>query len=150
LGNPQRILIASTGKAFEREVLDRAIALARKRGAKVSVLQIMRIWGTGLGLPHPGLKPNKAEQDFAIQTLNEALEYVAKRNIPISGQQIIGTRSPSKVILREAARLGIGTIIMGAPPKARRADFGWHNEAHRVARKAQAEVILVVREPAKA
>jgi nucleotide-binding universal stress UspA family protein len=150
VGNPQRIMVASTGKAFERDVLDRAIELARKRGAKISVLQIMRIWGTGLGIPHPGLRPNKRERDFAIDTLNDALEYVAKRKIPISGQQIVGTRSPAKVILREAARLGVGTIVMGAPAKRRRTDWRWHNEPYRVARKAQAEVVLVVREPVKA
>jgi nucleotide-binding universal stress UspA family protein len=150
LGNPQRILVASTGKAFERDVLDRAIELARKRGAKISVLQTMRVWGTGLGLQHPGLKPNKRERDFAIDTLNDALEYVARRNIPISGQQIIGTRSPAKVIAREAARLGIGTIVMGAPANRRRGDWRWHNEPYRVARKAQAEVVLVVGESVKA
>lgn len=149
MGNPQRILIASTGRAFEREVLDRAVDLARKRGAKVSVLQIMRIWGTGLGLPHPGLKPNKAEQDLAIRTLNDALEYVAKRNVPISGQQIIGTRNPAKVILREAGRLGVGTIVMGAPAKRRLGDWAWHNEAYRVAKKAQIEVVLVIPELVK-
>jgi nucleotide-binding universal stress UspA family protein len=144
LGNPQRILIASTGSAFDRAVLDRAVEMARKRNAKVSVLQIMRIWGTGLGLPHPALKPNKGERQHAIETLNDALEYVAKRKIPISGQQIIGTRSPAKVILREAARIGAGTIVMGAPARARRGDWGWQNEAHRVARKAPIEVVLVV------
>jgi nucleotide-binding universal stress UspA family protein len=150
VGNPQRILIASTGRKFERAVLDRAIEMARKRNAKVSVLQIMRIWGTGLGLPHPALKPNKAEQEHAIETLNDALEYVAKRKIPISGQQIIGTRNPAKVILREAERLGVGAIVMGAPAKARRGDWGWQNEAHRVAKKAPIEVILVTPEPVKA
>ncbi len=88
-GVRRRPLIASTGRAFERagagSCPGRAGAQTQRQG--LSVLQIMRIWGTGLGLPHPGLKPNKAEQDRAIETLNDALEYVAKRKIPISGQQ---------------------------------------------------------------
>ena len=57
-----RILLAGSGGPFAPEVLDEAVRLAEERDAKVSVLQVLRVWGTSLGLAHPALKPNAREQ----------------------------------------------------------------------------------------
>jgi nucleotide-binding universal stress UspA family protein len=138
-----RILLAGGGGPFLPEVLDETVRLADERNAKVAVLQLLRVWGTGLGLAHPGLRPNRQEQQAAIDTLDRALEHLAAHDVPIAEQLIIGTRNPAKTILRHIDRTGTGLVVMGAPAKRRMGDWNWGNEPYRVARKADVEVVLV-------
>jgi nucleotide-binding universal stress UspA family protein len=138
-----RILLAGGGGPFAPEVLDEAVRLAEERHAKVAVLQLLRVWGTGLGLPHPGLRPNRQEQQAAIDTLDEALAHLAAHDIPVAEQLIIGTRHPAQAILRHIQRTGTGLVVMGAPAKRRMGDWNWGNEPYRVAKKAPVEVVLV-------
>jgi nucleotide-binding universal stress UspA family protein len=138
-----RILLAGGGGPFPPEVLEETVRLAEERNGKVAVLQLLRVWGTGLGLPHPALRPNKGEQDAAVDTLDEALDYLAAHDVPTAGQMIIGTRNPAKAILRHIDRTASSLVVMGAPAKRRRGDWNWGNEPYRVARKASVEVVLI-------
>lgn len=57
-----RILVASPlGEPFDVRVLDRAFQLVDRRRALVHVLSVARVWGTALGLQHPGLYPSRRE-----------------------------------------------------------------------------------------
>jgi nucleotide-binding universal stress UspA family protein len=138
-----RILLAGVGGPFTPEVLDEAVRLADERQAKVEVLQLLRVWGTGLGLPHPALRPNKQEQQAAVDQLNDALDHLERHDVPIAGQLVIGTRHPAKAILRHVDRTASSIVVMAAPARRRRGDWNWANEAYRVARKAPVEVVLV-------
>jgi nucleotide-binding universal stress UspA family protein len=138
-----RILLAGSGGPFAPEVLDEAVRLAEERDAKVSVLQVLRVWGTGLGLPHPALKPNRQEQQAALDTVSAALDHLEAHDVPVSGQMIIGTRHPARTILRHIDRTGMHLVVMGAPAKRGLGDWNWSNEPYRVARKARVEVVLV-------
>jgi len=138
-----RILLAGSGGPFATEVLDEAVRLAGERDAKVSVLQVLRVWGTGLGLPHPALKPNASEQQAALDTVSAALDHLEAHDVPVSGQLIIGTRHPARSILRHIDRTGMHMVVMGAPAKRRLGDWSWANEPYRVARRARVPVVLV-------
>ena len=112
-------------------------------GAKVGVLQLLRVWGTGLGLPHPALKPNRQEQQAALDTVDAAIAHLEAHDVPLAGRLIIGTRNPAKAILLHVERTAANVVVMEAPAKRRRGDWNWANEAYRVARKAPVEVVLV-------
>ena len=138
-----RILLAGSGGPFATEVLDEAVRLAEEQDAKISVLQVLRVWGTGLGLPHPALKPNASEQQAALDTVSAALDHLEAHDVPVSGQLIIGTRHPARSILRHIDRTGMHMVVMGAPAKRRLGDWSWANEPYRVARRARVPVVLV-------
>jgi nucleotide-binding universal stress UspA family protein len=108
----------------------------------VHVLLITRIWGTGMGLPHPGLLPNKKEMAEARDKVDRAIRALEKHGLDVDGQ-VIGTRKPAKVILREADRMGVSAIVMGADLKKRIGDWRWSNEPYRVEAKARVPVVLV-------
>jgi hypothetical protein len=109
------ILLASTGKAFNPEVVERAIALAGSPRAFVHVMSIARIWGTALGIQHPGLLPTKREWQEQLEIVGSAVRTVKRAGLDSRGG-VIGTRNPSKVIARQAARLGCSTIVIGWQP----------------------------------
>jgi K+-sensing histidine kinase KdpD len=58
---PRRVLLATPARPIGPEVLARTIEIATPEHAKITVLGIARIYGTSLGLPHPGLQPTKPE-----------------------------------------------------------------------------------------
>ena len=79
-----RILLAGSGGPFAPEVLDEAVRLAEERDAKVSVLQVLRVWGTSLGLAHPALKPNAREQRAALDTVGAALDHLEAHDVQVA------------------------------------------------------------------
>src|SRR5579864_4758220 len=97
------ILLASTGKPFDRSVIDEAVTVARTPRSFVHVLSIARIWGTGLGIQHPGLYPTKREWQEQLDVVGSAVRSLKKAGLDARGG-VIATRNASKVIAREAAR----------------------------------------------
>lgn len=142
-GALRRVLLAGTGGAFSAEALDRAAAIAAAEDGAVSVLQLLRVWGSGLGLPHPGLRPNAVERERGRQALDEAVAGLEARGARVSGWLVVPTRNPTRAVLRRVEELGAGQVVMDAPPRAGRSDLRWSNEPHRVARRAPAHVHLV-------
>lgn len=143
-GSVRRVLLASEGRRFGDDVIDLAARLVGGRGAKVRVLTIARMWGTGLGLPHPGLRPNKREMAEHEDNVARAIRRLKSAGVTADGH-IIATRKPSKSIIAEVERLGCGAVVMGADP--RRAwfvgDFQWSQEPYRVRRRAAVPTLLV-------
>jgi hypothetical protein len=109
------ILLASTGKAFAPEVVEHAIAAARDPRSFVHVISIARIWGTALGLQHPGLFPTKLEWKAQLEIVGNAVRTVKKAGLDSRGG-VIASRNPSKVIAREGHRLGCSAIVIGWQP----------------------------------
>ena len=58
---PRRVLLASPALPFTAELIERARELATPEHAKITVLGVAKVFGTSLGLPHPGLQPNRPE-----------------------------------------------------------------------------------------
>ena len=139
------VLLASEGRKISPQAVALAARLARRAGAEVHVLSIARIWGSALGLPHPGLKPNKHELQAQHDLVAEAVAGLKRKGVAADGQ-IIGTRSAAKRIVGEARRRGAGAIVMSADPPKHwlLADMMWSQEPYRVRRLAEVPVYTVV------
>lgn len=136
------VLVVSMGGPFADAVVDRAIELARPTGARVSVLHMLRIWGTGLGLPHPSLRPNPQEVRAGAEAVAAAEARVRAAGLPISGAKQLTTRKPAKIIAHEARWIGADVIVLPRP-QGRASRLGWDGEALRLPRKAHCPVVLV-------
>jgi nucleotide-binding universal stress UspA family protein len=144
----QAILLASEGRKFPRPAVELAARMAKRAGAPVHVLSIARIWGSALGLPHPGLRPNKREWQAQHAIVAEAIDVLKRRGVEATGQ-VLGTRGPAKQIVAVARRRGCDAIVMAAEPQRHWviADFLWSQEPYRVRRRAEIPVHLVIEAP---
>ena len=109
------ILLASTGAAFDRGVVAHAAKVARGQHSFVHVISIARIWGTGLGIQHPGLYPTKREWQQQLEVVGAAVRQLKGAGLESRGG-VIATRNASKIIAREAARLQCSAIVIGWRP----------------------------------
>jgi hypothetical protein len=109
------ILLASTGKAFDPEVIEHAIRVAKSPSSFVHVISIARIWGVALGIQHPGLYPSKLEWKEQLEIVGKAVRTLKRAGLDTRGG-VIASRNASKVIAREAGRLGCSTIVIGWRP----------------------------------
>jgi nucleotide-binding universal stress UspA family protein len=137
------ILLASEGRPISEAALDLAAQLAAQGGGRVHVFSVARVWGSGLGLPNPGLLPNKGEWDTQREIVATAIDALKRRGVEATGH-VLATRKATKRIVSEAERLGCGAIVMGADPPRNRvlADLMWSQEPYRVRRRAAVPVYL--------
>ena len=138
-----RVLLASEGRPISPAALELAATLAAQGGGKVHVFSVARVWGSGLGLPNPGLLPNRGEWDVQREIVGSAVEALKRRGLDATGH-VLATRKATKRIVGEAARLGCGAIVMGADPPRNRfvADLMWSQEPYRVQRRSEIPVYL--------
>jgi nucleotide-binding universal stress UspA family protein len=140
------ILLASAGDAFDQAVIDEAIAAAREPRSFVHVLSIARIWGTALGIQHPGLFPSKREWQQQLEIVGGAVRKLNRAGLEARGG-VIASRNSSKVIAREAARLGCRGIVIGARPLSWWMEALLQNEARWVRWRSRVPVLPVPYEP---
>jgi nucleotide-binding universal stress UspA family protein len=139
----ERLMVASEGREISWAVLQQAFELARPRGAKVRVISIARVWGTGMGFPNPGLLPTRREWDAQRLIVRRAVEALEKAGFAASGH-VIGTRKAAKRILGEATAFRAEAIVMGCDhQRTLVGDFIWSQEPYRVRRRAKVPVYLV-------
>lgn len=136
------LLLASTGKPFKPGVVDHAIELARKPRSFVHVISIARIWGTGLGIQHPGLFPSKKEWQEQLEIVGNAVRDLKHAGLGARGG-VIATRNASKVIAREAKRLGCRTIVVGWTPPPWWMAYLLQDEVWWLQRRSKVPVIVV-------
>jgi nucleotide-binding universal stress UspA family protein len=141
---PERLLLASEGREIPARAVEFAARLARQGGGAVHVFSIARVWGTGLGLPNPGLLPTKREWDEQRAIVERAVTALRQAGVEAQGH-VLATRKATKRIVGEAERLGCAAIVMAADPPRNRfaADFLWSQEPQRVRRRAGLPVYLV-------
>ncbi len=139
------ILLASEGRPFAPKTIDYVAQMAKSAGAFVHILSILRVWGTSLGFPMPGLMPSKREWDECRSRLAGAIEIMERRGVQVRAHAL-ATRKCRKRILAEAERLGCNVIVMAADPPRHWliSDFLWNQEPYRVRRRAKIPVYLVV------
>jgi nucleotide-binding universal stress UspA family protein len=139
----ERILLASEGRPIPESALELAAQLAAQGGGRVHVFSVARVWGTGLGLPNPGLLPNKREWDEQREIVRLAVEALQRRGVDATGH-VLATRKATKRIISEAVRLDCGAIVMGADAPRNRllADLMWSQEPYRVRRRAALPVYI--------
>lgn len=138
------VLLASEGRPFGDDAIRRAAQLAGRHGGKVRVLALARVWGTALGFPHPGLRPNRRELERHQDDVAGAIRRLRRAGVEADGH-IVVTRRATKSILAEAHRVGCREIVMGADPprNALLGDFMWSQEPQRVSRRAPVPVHVV-------
>jgi nucleotide-binding universal stress UspA family protein len=139
-----KVLLASEGRRISEDAVALAAALARRGGGVVHVFSVARVWGTSLGLPNPGLLPNKREWDEQRNVVDAAVKALERRGVRARGH-VLATRKATKRIVGEANRLGCEAIVMsGDPPRNRLlADLMWSQEPYRVRRRARVPVYVV-------
>jgi hypothetical protein len=142
------ILLASTGKPFEREVVDHAIAMAGSPASFVHVMSIARIWGTSLGIQHPGLFPSKREWKEQLEIVGNAVRSLKNAGLDARGG-VIATRNPSKVIAREASRLGCSAIVVGWQPLPWWMTYLLQDEVWWLYRRSKVRVVAVPHTPVR-
>jgi nucleotide-binding universal stress UspA family protein len=140
----KRILLASEGRRIPQEAVDFAARLAKSAGASVHVLSIARVYGTSLGLPHPGLLPRKREWDEQRELVTAAVRALKKQGLKAQGSAV-GTRAATKHILKTAQDYYCEAIVMAADPPRNWliADFMWSQEPYRVRRRSRLPVYIV-------
>ena len=109
-----RILLASEGRVIPPGAVEAAARLAKQSSAPVRVFSVARIWGSGLGLPMPGLLPSKREWDQQRELVLDAVRTLRKQGLEADGH-VLATRKATKRIVSEAERLGCD-VIVGASP----------------------------------
>jgi hypothetical protein len=135
-------MLASPGAAFDRSVVEEAIAAAQEPRSFVHVLSIARIWGTALGIQHPGLFPSKREWQQQLEIVGNAVRIIKRSGLDARGG-VIASRHPSKVIAREAKRLGCRGIVIGSPPVSWWMGLLLQDEAWWVQRRSSVPVLAV-------
>jgi nucleotide-binding universal stress UspA family protein len=140
----ERVLLASEGRAITPAAIELATRLVRRSGGTVHVFCVVRVWGTSLGLPNPGLMPTKGEWDAQRAVVVRAVETLERQGVDAKGH-VLATRKATKRIVGEAVRLDCGAIVMAADPPRNRllADLMWSQEPQRVRRRAEIPVYLV-------
>jgi len=139
-----RILLASEGREIPKRAIDAAAKIARDDGRSVHVFSIARVWGSGLGLPNPGLLPTKQEWDEQRAIVARAVRALERAGVEARGH-VLATRKATKRIVGEAERLECEAIVMAADPPRNRflGDLFWSQEPYRVRRRARMPVYLV-------
>ena len=112
----ENVLLASAGKPIPAAAVERVVELATRSGSRpaVHVVSVARIWGTALGLQHPGLYPTKREWAEQRDIVEAAVRALKRRGFEARGH-VVGSRSPSRVIAKEARRAGCQAIVFGSP-----------------------------------
>jgi len=117
----RRVVLASVGPPIPGEMIDRLVAVAAEvRGGDeqplpvVHVVSIARIWGTSLGLPNPGLYPNRIEIEEQRRIVDTASAALVRRGYVVKSR-ILSARRPARVIARYAESIGAKAIVVGDP-----------------------------------
>jgi nucleotide-binding universal stress UspA family protein len=135
-------LLASWGERFDRSVVDHATTVARGTESFVHVLSIARIWGTGLGIQHPGLFPTKREWQDQLEIVGDAVRALRRAGLEAKGG-VIASRNPSKVITRQAGRFGCSAIVVGSRPVPWWMSYLLQDEVWWIVRRSSIPVIPV-------
>jgi hypothetical protein len=144
-----QVLLASEGRPIPTSAVDAAARLVHD-GGHVEVFAIVRVWGTSLGLPNPGLLPTRGEWAATREIVGDAVQALRRRGVDASGH-VVATRKATKRIVGEADRLGCEAIVMAADRPRNRfvADLMWSQEPYRVRRRSRVPVHLVTGQEAE-
>ena len=115
---PKRVLLATINRTPVRpEVLDVVIALATPEQAAITVISVARIFGTSLGLPHPGLQPTTKELAENRTVAQDAADALSARGFDVR-VAISKSRNAPKMIAKWATAKRFHAVVVAAPEKA--------------------------------
>ena len=108
--------MASPGLEFSDEAVAAAVAAAG--GEPIRVLSIAKIYGTALGIQHPGLLPSKREVKVQEDIVADAVERIKRAGGKVEGE-IVATRDVGKTFVRAAVRYSVRSVVL-VPPEGSR------------------------------
>jgi K+-sensing histidine kinase KdpD len=116
---PKRILLVSIGGApFPAVVIRRVVDLATPAHAKITVLGIARVYGTSLGLPHPGLKPTMGEWEEQRNVVNYAADLLRSRGFEVRVAAAKSRNAP-KMIAKWGKARHFHAIVLADPERSK-------------------------------
>ena len=86
--------------------------------AKITVISIAKVWGTSLGIPHPGLQPTPREREEQRKIVNHAAKVLKQRGFEVR-VQVVRTRNPAKMIARWAQAKHMHAVVLADPERPR-------------------------------
>jgi K+-sensing histidine kinase KdpD len=143
---PRRLLLASAGEPFSRDVIARAIELAAPEHAKITVLAIARVFGTSLGFPNPGLQPNRIEIEERKKIAEDAAKILRAEGFEVR-VAMSKARNMPKMIARWANAKNFQAIVVADPERPAWRRFVEGDLAHEIERRC-AVPVHAVRVPA--
>lgn len=138
------ILVASTGEVIDQRVVEAAVDLAHRLDTRpvIHVLSIAHIFGTALGLQHPGLYPTRKEWRAQADLVADAVKALERRGFTAKGR-VVGSRHAAKTIAKVAAAEGCLAIVIASRPMPAWRRFLLQDEAANLSRKSAVPVHLV-------
>jgi nucleotide-binding universal stress UspA family protein len=140
--SPSAILLATVGEPFDKAVIDRAVALAGKSRPVIHVMSIARMWGTALGLQHPGLRPSKQEWRTQAELVADVVKQLERKGFTAKGR-VVATRNPAKAIAGEAIATKAEVVVIGRHRPTFWSRLQRRDETGRVARRTRVPVDIV-------
>lgn len=135
------VLLASITQRFPEAAIKEAIDCASDTTG-VYVVSAARIYGTALGMPHPGLYPNKQERAAHKTAVATAVRTCEQTGIAASGE-VMATRHPARMLARRARQHGCSAIVISAGDRPRLTMINWSGEPYRLPKKTELPVQLI-------
>jgi len=110
------VLIASTGDPVPAKTVRQALRLSQ--GKPVAVVSIVRIYGSSLGLPNPGLLPTQKEMTTQRDQVAKVVAALERGGAEGWGQ-VAATRRPGRTIARVAEARGARHVLVVTPDAAK-------------------------------
>lgn len=105
------MLLASDGTPFTRDVIDRVVEIAGPERATITVVVVARVYGTSLGLPHPGLQPMPHELAQARALADGAAEDLRAHGFDVR-VAMSKSRNANKMIARWAQARNFHAVVV--------------------------------------
>lgn len=115
---PKRILLVTVARPPEPELVKRTRELAGPEHAKITVLGVAKIYGTSLGLPHPGLQPNRVEWQILRDGVEEAADELRVHGFEVR-VGLTRARNAPKMISKWVGARNFHAVVVSAPDKPR-------------------------------
>lgn len=113
---PRRVLLVSPSLPLPREAIEKAAALATPEHARITVLGIAKIYGTSLGLPHPGLQPTHTEWDLQREIVHDAADQLRARGFEVR-VGLSRSRNIPKMIAKWGVAKNFHAIVVPDAPR---------------------------------
>jgi hypothetical protein len=108
--------LVSPNALLPREAIAKTIELATPERAKITVLGIAKIYGTSLGLPHPGLQPTRTEWELQSQVVQEAADELKQRGFDVL-VALSRARNTAKMIAKWGRAKNFHAIVVPEPER---------------------------------
>lgn len=122
--------------------MQRTLELAGPEHAKITVLGVAKIYGTSLGLPHPGLQPNRIEWQMLRDGVEEAADELRERGFEVR-VGLTRARNAPKMIAKWVRARNFHAVVVSAPDKPRWRAFMEGDLAREITRRCGVPVHAV-------